>query len=118
MNMEMSSSNSLRWIDPIQIFIDKQLSSVWRENQLQRRQDRGKWTIKTKEQFPARNTMEDQIIRALDAKYFGGKSRDKELCEFYAKENFYTLSDIVNILGRSEKWITKYLTELSGANYE
>lgn len=112
--VEMSGSS---WNDPIQRLIDKQLSSVWRENQLQRRQDRSKWIIKAKEQFPARNRIEDEMIRALDAKYFGERSRDKELLEFYFKEGDYTLGDISIIIGRDKKWIERTIRLLSAGWY-
>lgn len=110
--MEISSHS---WRDPIQRLIDKQLSSVWRRHQLQKKQERGIWSIKVKEQFPAKNRLEEEMIRALDAKYFGGHSRDDELLEFYAHENCFTQEDISKLLGRSQSWVSRHLRALSGS---
>lgn len=109
--MELSSYD---WRDPVQRLIDRQLSSVWRSHQLQKRQNRGKWIVKVKEQFPAKNRLEEEMVAALDAKHFGVRSRDRELLEFYAKENCYTQQDIATILGRSQSWVSRNLRELSG----
>ena len=98
--------------DPIERLIDRQLASVWRSHQLLRRQDRSNWSTKVKEQFPARNRLEDEMIAALDAKYFG-VSRDTELLGYYAKESCYTQEDIGIILGRSQSWVSRHLRQLS-----
>jgi len=98
------------WADPIQRLIDKQLSSVWREHQLMKEQERT--GFKVKEQFPAKNRLEDDMIMALDAKYFGG-SRDNELLLYYAKERCYTQEDLAMLLGRSQSWVSKRLWSLS-----
>jgi hypothetical protein len=77
-----------------------------------KRQDRSLWAIKVKEAFPARNRLEDEMLAALDAKYFG-TSRDDELLRYYAKESCYTQKDIGIILGRSPSWVSRHMRGLS-----
>lgn len=97
--------------DPVQHFIDRQLASVWREHQLMKKQTRGR-EIKIKEQFPATNRIEDEMLYALDAKYFGS-SRVDELMSYYAGEGCYTQTDIGKIIGRSQSWVSKRIHTLS-----
>lgn len=110
----MYELSSNPWKDPIQRLIDKQLASVWRPNQLLKKQERGVWVIKVKERFPAKNRLEEEMVGALDAKHFGGHSRDDELLEFYAGENCFTQEDIGKLLGRSPSWVSRHLKSLSG----
>lgn len=107
----MSATSATNWADPIQRFIDRQLASVWREHQLTKKQSRG-WDMKVKEQFPAGNRVEEELIFALDAKYFGG-SRSDELLAYYTGENCYTQEEIGMLLGRSQGWVSKRLHMLS-----
>lgn len=103
------SGNS--WTDPITRLIDRQLASVWRSHQLLKKQERSTGA-KIKDQFPAGNRIEDDMIFALDAKYFGG-SRTEELLAYYVGEKCYTQTELAMILGCSQGWISKKMHALS-----
>jgi len=99
------------WVDPITRFIDRQLASVWRSHQLLKRQERSKGA-KVKDRFPAGNRLEDEMIFALDAKYFGG-SRTDELLAYYVGENCYNQEELGIILGKSQSWVSRKVHGLS-----
>lgn len=99
------------WVDPIDRFIDRQLASVWRSHQLLKKQERSKGA-KIKDRFPAGNRLEDEMIFALDAKYFGG-SRTDELLAYYVGEGCYTQTELAMIIGRSQSWVSRQLHSLS-----
>lgn len=99
--------------DPIQRFIDRQLASVWREHQLMKKQTRGR-EIKIKEYFPPTNRIEDEMLYALDAKYFG-TSRTDELMTYYLGEGCYSQEEVGQIIGRSQSWVSKRIHALSAS---
>lgn len=102
----ISSASNFKYInDPIERLIDRQLASIWRPHQLQKKQDRSRG-MKVKEYFPARNKLEDEMLYALDCKYFGS-SRSDEMLVYYLAEGVYTQEDIAKIIGRSQSFVSK-----------
>jgi hypothetical protein len=86
----MGKGFNKEWVDPIDIFIDKQLATPWREHQLYTEVIHsmkswewcpgGRAPLYISPTFSIVNTIEDDLINAIDKKYKGVNSRlDKEI---------------------------------------
>lgn len=101
------------WIDPIQIFIDKQLGSPWREHQLYKDViyriknwawcPRGIPPLYLNETFSIINTIEDDLINAIDKKYKGINSRVDAEIEFILEG--YRMQEIADLLGVNRRTV-------------
>lgn len=98
-----------QWVDPIQIFIDRQVAMPWREHQLFKDVirytgrswawcPRGRAPLYINEKFVIVNTIEDELIYALDKKYHGLRTRlDAEVELAMLGHNFNEIADMLGI---------------------
>jgi len=100
------------FINPVDIFIDRQLASPWREHQLYKDVTsssdkswawcpKGLTPLYVNETFSIINTIEDELIQAIDKRIHGVESRIDDTIELLSQG--YRLIEIADLLGVS-RW--------------
>lgn len=118
MSRQKKTKETKTWIDPVQIFIDRQLAARWREHQLykdviSKETKSWAWCPKESDRTPLyvsqtfsinTATIEDALIAALDKKYHGKDSRLMDEVELLFQG--YKLQETADLLGldRTTVW--------------
>lgn len=115
------------WIDPVQIFIDKQLGAPWREHQLYKdvKSAKGKsWAwcpvgrhaLYINETFSITNTIEDDLIAALDKAHHGILRRVEEEIDLIILG--YQMQEVADMLGITRRTVYSDLKSWSETHGE